>query len=180
LEFSNYIGTPLVNGLTYVYDALVGFGLKQHIKLFASGKVVTGFDVVRLLCLGADACNSARAMMMAIGCIQALRCNTNRCPSGVATQDPVLNEGIDVPDKKWRVANYHYETIKSVKEILLAAGLSELSQLNRNLISKKIRDDKIVTLDEIFPYVEEGCLLKNPYPKIFQKDMPIENQATRI
>src|SRR5204863_2817792 len=124
LEFSDSVGTPLSEGLAFVHYALVGAGLRDQIRLIASGKVNTGFQIATKVALGADMCNAARAMMFALGCIQALRCNTNRCPTGVATQDPELVAGLVVEDKSVRVARYQKETVKSFMEVLGAAGLS--------------------------------------------------------
>ncbi len=168
LEFSNWIGTPLVQSLTWVQNTLIGFGLREHIRIIASGKVVTGFDIIRLLCLGADSCNSARAMMMATGCIQALRCNTNQCPTGVATQDPVLTKGLDVGDKRERVARYHQQTIKSVQELVAAAGVNSTDEFDRNFISRRIDADDVRTLEDIYPYPQPESLLAPPYPEEYQ------------
>lgn len=171
LEFSNWIGSPLVQSLTWIHNTLIGFGIRDQIRLIASGKVVTGFDIIRLICLGADACNSARAMMMATGCIQALRCNTNQCPTGVATQDPVLTKGLDVGDKRERVARYHSETIDSVHELVAAAGVQSPSEFDRNFISRRIDVDETKTLEEIYPYPQPESLLSPPYPSEYQEDM---------
>ena len=113
VEFSNSIGMPLREGLVFVHDTLVGYDLKDDIKIIASGKIFSGFHMVRAKALGADLCNSARAMMLSVGCIQARECNINTCPTGVATQNKSLMKGIDVYDKAQRVANYHEETIHS-------------------------------------------------------------------
>src|SRR6185503_9462849 len=104
LEFSNSVGMPLRDALAFVYDTLHGFGIKKHIKIIASGKVHSGFDLVKNIALGADMCNAARAMMISLGCIQALECNSNTCPTGVATQDPKLFKGLNIADKRVRVA----------------------------------------------------------------------------
>ncbi len=116
LEFSNHVGAPLFEGLIFVHNALVGYSLRSQIKVLASGKVTSGFGLVKRLALGADACYSARGMMLALGCIQALKCNSNHCPVGVATQDPYLMAGLDPTNKSNRVANFHRETIKSLSE----------------------------------------------------------------
>src|SRR5690606_30302200 len=116
-EFSNFVGTPLLEGLAFVDNMLKGFDIRQHIKIIASGKILTGVQMARAIALGADLCYSARAMMMAIGCIQALECNKNTCPTGVATQDPQLTAGLVVDDKKVRVANYHKHTVESFVEL---------------------------------------------------------------
>ena len=111
-EFSNYVGAPMMDGLAFVHNILVGFDVRKHIKIIASGKILSGFHMVRAMALGADTCNSARAMMMALGCIQALECNKNTCPTGVATQDPYFMNGLVIEDKKVRVANYQKNTVE--------------------------------------------------------------------
>jgi len=159
LEFSNSVGMPYKEGLSFVYDALIGFDLKKDIKIIASGKIITGFHIMRALALGADICYSARAMMMAVGCIQALECNKNTCPVGVATQDPSLVSGLDVNDKKVRVANYHKETIESFIELLAAAGLDDPDKINRSHVHKRIIMNTNQRYDEIYPYIPKGSLL---------------------
>lgn len=176
LEFSNSVGMPLREGLTFVYDALHGFGLKKHIRIIASGKVHTGFDLVKNIALGADLCNGARAMLLAVGCIQALECNTNKCPTGVATQDPKLYSGLDVTDKKSRVANFHHETVKAAVELMSAAGISKTSQLHRSLIYRRISPYQIMTYAEMYPYLLKGALLEAPYPSGWELDV-MQSQA---
>ncbi len=161
LEFSNSVGMPFKEGLAFAYDALVGFGLKKEIKLFASGKIMTGFHIFKAMALGADACYSARAMMLALGCIQALECNKNSCPTGVATQDKELVSGLKVEDKKIRVANYHQETVLSFVELLAAAGLQHPDEVNRSHIYRRVNMKDTLRYDQIFPYLKEGALL-NP------------------
>ncbi len=171
LEFSNSVGMPFKDGLAFVYDALVGFGLKDKIRIIASGKVITGFHIFRALALGADACYSARAMMLALGCIQALECNKNNCPTGVATQDPELVKGLKVSDKKHRVANFHRETVKSFVELLAAAGLHKAEEVKREHLFRRVSMIETKRYDEIFPYLEKGCLLqKNTVPARYLSD----------
>ena len=124
LEFSDHIGTPLVEGLILVHNALVGYAVRDKIRVCASGKITSGFDMVKRLALGADLCASARGMMMALGCIQALRCNSNRCPVGITTQNPQLVAGLVPSDKDVRVMGFHKETIESVSEIMGAMGIA--------------------------------------------------------
>lgn len=159
MEFSNSVGAPFKEGLTFAYDALVGFDLKKEIRIFTSGKIITGFQLFRALALGADICYSARAMMLALGCIQALECNKNTCPTGVATQDPELVQGLVVKDKKQRVANFHQETVKGFVELMAAAGIKELSAINRSHIYRRISYNQTLRLSEVFPYLKKGCLL---------------------
>lgn len=165
IEFSNSVGMPLREGLAFVYDALHGFGIKRHIKIIASGKVHTGFDLVKNFSLGADMCNGARAMLLAVGCIQALECNTNTCPSGVATQDPRLYKGLDVANKKVRVFNYHNQTVHAAIELMRAAGIKHPDNLHRSHIYRRVSANQIQTYAEMYPYLLKGSLLEAPYPK---------------
>lgn len=165
LEFSNRVGTPLLEGLAFVHDAFVGYDLRDRVKLIASGRIITGFDVVRAVALGADLCNSARGMMFALGCIQALRCNSNLCPAGIATHDPHLTVGLVVEDKAPRVANFHRETLQAAAEILGACGYDEPSDLKRWDIHRRISHSKSVTFAELFPYLEPGALLGEEPPE---------------
>lgn len=171
LEYTNSIGMPLRDGLAFVCDCLTGFGLKDEIKVIASGKILTGFHIVKNLALGADLSYSARGMMLALGCIQALECNSNSCPTGIATQNPALAHGLVVEDKISRVANYHDGTVHSVAEIVAAAGLDHTRQLARHHIYRRVSQTQICTYEEIFPEMESGVLLEAPYPERFQKDM---------
>ncbi len=149
LEFSNNIGTPGKDALIYVADKLSAVGLRKQITIIASGKIASAFDVIRLISLGADVVYSARSMLMALGCIQALRCNTNSCPTGIATQDPSLSAGVHVPTKSLRVKNYHNETVKVVSEILGAMGLKSHKELNRAHLFKRVHDSSIKSYAEI-------------------------------
>ena len=159
VEFSNSVGTPYKEGLSFAYNALVGFGLKKEIALIASGKIVSGFDIYKSIALGADVCYSARAMMMAVGCIQALECNHNTCPTGVATQDPKLVKGLVVADKKTRVANYHQETVKSFVELMAASGIDHIDKINRGHIYQRIDQHGSRSFNSLYPYITEGILL---------------------
>lgn len=177
VEFSNTMGMPLREGLIFVHDTLVGFGLRKDIKVIVAGKIITGFHMARAIALGADGCNSARAMMLSIGCIQALQCNTNTCPVGVATQNRSLIKGLVVEDKAPRAKNYQEATIHSFLELIAAAGLDSPGDLKREHISKRIGMNTIMTYDEIYPYMKEGCLLKiADIPENYQRYF----QLTRI
>lgn len=161
VEFSNSVGMPFKEGLAFAHDCLTGFNIREHIKLFASGKIITGFDIIRAMALGADATYSARAMMLALGCIQALECNKNSCPTGVATQDPELVAGLVVSDKKQRVANYHQQTVMSVVELLAAAGLSDPKELKRKHIYRRISLNEVKRYNQIFVGMDDGALLQS-------------------
>jgi len=160
LEFSDSVGTPLNEGLAFVHNSLVGVGLRDQVRLIASGKVNTGFQLATKVALGADMCNAARAMMFALGCIQALRCNTNQCPTGVATQDPGLVQGLHVGDKSARVSRYHAETVKSFFEVLGAAGLHEPGALKPWYVMRRVTSGEVRSYHEIYPPIEPGALLR--------------------
>jgi glutamate synthase domain-containing protein 2 len=178
LEFSNSVGMPLREALVLVYDVLKGFGLKEHIKIIASGKVATGFDLVRHFAMGADLCNCARGMMMALGCIQALECNKNTCPTGVATQDDSLMRGLVITDKKVRVANFHNETVDSAVQLMGAAGIQHPDYLHRWHINRRISPKLIECYAITYPYIPTGSLLKEPYPEKYQHIMKISTENT--
>lgn len=158
-EFSNFVGMPLLDALAFADNVLRGFGIRDQLKLIASGKVFTGFHMVRAMALGADTCNSARAMMMALGCIQALECNKNTCPTGVATQDPSLMRGLVVEDKQHRVANFHKHTVESFVELIGAAGIDHPSKIRRSHIYRRVFTDLVRSFEEIFPTVPNGGFL---------------------
>jgi glutamate synthase domain-containing protein 2 len=158
-EFSNSVGMPLLDALAFVDNALRGFGIRNEMKLIASGKILSGFHMVRAMALGADTCNTARAMMMALGCIQALECNKNTCPTGVATQDPYYMNGLVVEDKKGRVANYHKNTVEGFVELIGAAGIDHPDKINRTHVYRRVFMNMVKTYEEIYPTIPEGCLL---------------------
>ncbi len=169
LEFSNHIGAPLFDGLIFVHNALVGFALRRDIRILASGKVTSGFGMVKRLALGADGCYSARGMMLALGCIQALKCNSNDCPVGVATQNPHLMAGLVPTHKSQRVANFHRETIESLCEMLGAIGLAKPSDLRPWHIMSRISQTEVRHYGEIYTYLQEGDLLKSPLPNAYRR-----------
>ena len=160
IEFSNSMGMPLRDGLSFAIDTLRGFDLKKDIKVIASGKILTGFHIARVIAIGADMVNSARAMMMAVGCIQALQCNTNTCPVGVATQDQKFIKGLDVKDKTERVYNFHHETVKSFIELMAAAGVCSPKDLSRKHINRRVSMSEIKMYSELYPEVKEGSKLE--------------------
>lgn len=159
LEHTNSVGMPLREALAFVSDCLVGFGLKEEIKIIASGKILTGMDIAKNLALGADLCASARGFMLSLGCIQALQCHKNRCPTGIATQDGRLASGLVVSDKRVRVYNFHHETIKSFLEILASAGLKHPDQLERRHIYQRVSRTLYHRYDEFFPPMQPGLYL---------------------
>ena len=167
LEFSNSVGMPLREALSFVCDILVGFDLKKDIRVIASGKTFSGFHLVKNLALGADMCNSARGMMIALGCVQTLECNTNKCPTGVATQDPKLARGLVVPDKAERVARYHKATVNSALEIIASAGLRSTEDLNRSHIFRRVSQTEVRRFDEIYQSPTPGSFFDDEKPTKF-------------
>jgi len=165
MEFTNYIGSPGVYSLVFVQNALAGFSVRDRIRIFTSGRVIHGFDIVKLIALGADVIYSARAMMMALGCIQALRCNTNHCPTGVATQNPFLVAGLVVKDKRVRVERYQRKTVEMVAHILGAMGLNGPEELRPEHIFRRISLVEISNYARLYDFLEDGALLQKPLPK---------------
>jgi len=170
MEYSNSVGMPLRDALAFAVDCLHGFNLKKHVKIIASGKILTGFDVIKNMCIGADMVNSARGMMLALGCIQALECNKNNCPTGIATQDPNLMNGLDVSNKKHRVAKYQSETIHSMIDLLSATGHNDISKLDRKHIFRRISPTEIKTYNEIYPVINKGAFIDGDIPKEYLED----------
>lgn len=169
VEFSNHIGSPLMESLIFTHNTLKGFGIRDKVKVIASGKVASGFDMVKRFALGADMCNAARTMMMAIGCIQALKCNTNECPVGVATQDPALTKGLDVASKSIRVKNYQEQMLGSVREIMGAMGINTPDALFPGHIMRRTSPNEIKSYAEIYPSVSEGDLVNGHIPPHYEK-----------
>lgn len=167
-EYSDHVGMPLREALAFVYDSLNGFGIKDQIKIICSGKVITGFDIIKNLSIGADLCNSARGMMFALGCIQALECHANTCPTGVATQDPQLMKGLVPEEKSVRVARFQKETVKSAMDLMASAGLEHPDDVDRCVVSTRIDKTQVKTFLEIYPELVKGCLLhEESVPKEF-------------
>lgn len=169
LEFEDSVGMPLTDGLNIVHQALKGTGLRDHIKIGASGKIATGEDIVKRLICGADYTNSARAMMMAVGCIQAQRCNLGTCPVGVATQDPRRTRALDVEDKSLRVLRYHQATIAQALQLLASMGISDFSQLSRQMLRRKVSQTVTMSYADLYGDMEDGQLLQDP-PESWRAD----------
>ncbi|HUH88496.1 MAG TPA: FMN-binding glutamate synthase family protein [Pusillimonas sp.] len=174
IEFVNHVGTPLQEGLRLVHNTLVGIGLRERVKLGASGKIISAFDMARALALGADWCNSARGFMFAVGCIQAQACHTDKCPTGVTTQDPGRQKGLVVADKAQRVANYHGNTLKALSELLAAAGVEHPGNLRPHHIVRRISASRVSVLSALFPDLAKGELLQGKYSQtIFRVAWPM-------
>ena len=159
LEFLDHVGMPLREGLLFVHNALVGTGLRDRIRIGASGKIVTAFDIARAMALGADWCTSARGFMFALGCIQSQSCHTDRCPVGVATQDPARQRALVVPDKATRVARFHGSTLHALAEVVAAAGLDHPSQLRPQHFSQRIAAGKVKSFDRLYRFMRPGEIL---------------------
>ncbi|QCU77210.1 FMN-binding glutamate synthase family protein [Citricoccus sp. SGAir0253] len=162
LEYQDNVGTPLTEGLMLMHNALVGTGLRHMIKIGAAGKVVSGSDIVKRLIQGADFTMSARAMMMATGCIQAQKCHTNHCPVGVATQDPRLMRALDVDDKANRVHNYHKLTVREAVQIMASMGVSNPSQLTTRMLRRRVDHLTTRSYASIYHWLREDELLEDP------------------
>nr|MDQ2994309.1 FMN-binding glutamate synthase family protein [Pseudomonadota bacterium] len=166
LEFTNSVGTPLTEGLIFIHNTLVGAGLRKHIRIICAGKILSGFAIASKLALGADLCNSARGMMLALGCVHSLKCNTNRCPTGITTQDPNLVYGLNVEDKYQRVARYHGEVLASLAELVAAAGLDNTNKLRPRHLFRRISATEVKSYNKIYPFLSPGVLLEgcgDPY-----------------
>ena len=162
LEFEDHVGLPLTEGLMFVSDALVGAGLRDRIRIGASGKVATGADMVKRLIQGADYLNAARPMMFALGCIQAERCHTNTCPSGVATQDPKRFRSLVVEDKAPRVARYQRATVQSAQRLMAAMGVEHPQDLHRSQLRRRTSVESSQNLAELYAPLDPGALLHDP------------------
>ena len=162
LEFSDHVGMPLREGLMATHNALVGAGLRDRIRVGASGKVSTGFDIARLLAIGADYTNAARAMMMSIGCIQSQECHLDTCPVGVATQNPRRVRAMDVERGAARCFNYQHETIRSLRTLVASQGLEHPGDLSPEHMMRRIDEIEIRSFGEIYGWLQEGELLADP------------------
>jgi glutamate synthase domain-containing protein 2 len=161
-EFEDHVGMPLTEGLMMVHNCLVGVGLRRHVRIGASGKVASGADIVTRICQGADFTMSARAMMFALGCIQAMKCHTNTCPTGVATQNPGLARALYVPDKIERVANFQRATVASAAQIVASMGLDGFHQLEPSMLNRRIEGQRTRTYAEIYDWLMPCELLEDP------------------
>jgi glutamate synthase domain-containing protein 2 len=159
VEFTDHVGVPLQDALLLVHNTLVGTRLRDRIKLGASGKIITAFDIARTMAMGADWCNSARGFMFAVGCIQAQTCHTGTCPTGVTTQDPVRQRAIVVPDKGERVYNFHRNTLRALSELVSAAGLPHPNKLGPEHIVRRLSGNEVKLLAGLFPFLKPGELL---------------------
>jgi glutamate synthase domain-containing protein 2 len=171
LEFTDHIGVPLREGLLFVHNTLVGLNLRDKIKIGASGKIISAFDIASVLAIGADWANSARGFMFAIGCIQSQSCHTNKCPTGVATQDKLRQRALVVPDKAERVQMFHRNTLKALAEMLAAAGLEHPNQLEPRHLVRRVSDKEIRLFSQIHVFLKPGDLLQDKIEADFYERM---------
>lgn len=158
VEFSDHVGTPLQEGLLLVHNTLKGVGLREKVRIGCAGKVITAFDLARMMALGADWCNAGRGFMLALGCIQAQSCHTGNCPTGVTTQDPLRQQALVVPDKATRVTNFHHSTLHALRELVQAAGLAHPSDIQAHHIVRRVSDTEVRLLSNLVMQISPGAL----------------------
>ncbi len=164
LEFTDHVGVPLREALLLVHNTLVGLSLRPHIRIGAAGKIITAFDIARTMALGADWCNAARGYMFALGCIQSMSCHTDRCPTGVATQNQARQRALVPEDKATRVLRFHENTLMALRDLIAAAGLEHPGQLGPEHIIRRISSTKVASLSMLMPFLEPGILLDSKLP----------------
>ncbi|HEY4080678.1 MAG TPA: FMN-binding glutamate synthase family protein [Burkholderiaceae bacterium] len=179
LEFTDHVGAPLQEGLMLVHNTLVGLNLRDKIRIGCAGKVISAFDIARLMALGADWCNAARGFMFALGCIQAQACHTGHCPTGVSTQDQNRQQALVVPDKAERVYRFHEQTLEALRELLQAAGVMHPGDLSAAHIVHRINRHEVRLLTHLLPFVKPGSLLEGELPgNVFRVYWPIADANT--
>jgi glutamate synthase domain-containing protein 2 len=179
LEFIDHVGAPLQEGLLLVHNTLVGLNLRDQIKLGCAGKVISAFDIARMLALGADWCNAARGFMFALGCIQAQACHTGHCPTGVTTQDEQRARALVVPTKAERVYHFHQNTLMALKELVQAAGLRDPSELTAHHIVRRNSEHAVKLLANLLPFVKPGELLSDEVTQqVFRTYWPMAQAAS--
>ncbi len=177
IELTNSMGTPLRDGLNFAHNALRGAGVRDRMRLIGAGKVISAFHLFRVLALGADTVNSARAMMFALGCLQSRACNTDNCPTGIATQNPGRYKFLDVSDKSLRVTRYHAAMVHNLVEILAAAGLQRLDQIRPGHVLHRVQGVEVKSFEELYPQTGVGVLLD---PKTVPERWQIDWQHASI
>lgn len=166
-EFSDHLGLPLREGLLMVRNALVGTGLRSRVRLAASGKVYSAYTLAANMALGADWCNAARAFMLSLGCVQTKSCHNDRCPTGVATQNPSRQRGLVVADKAPRVANFQRHTLEHLAEVIAAAGLEHPGELLPRHLMHRRGTTELVTLDKMYDFLQPNVLLDAPEDTVY-------------
>jgi glutamate synthase domain-containing protein 2 len=159
LEFTDHVGMPMRDGLHFAHNCLVGAGLRDGIRIGVAGRIVTAFDIARALAIGADWCNAARGFMFALGCIQSQSCHTDRCPSGVATQNQLRQKALHIPDKAERVYQFHRNTLEALSELLGAAGLKSAAEISPHHILRRLSHSEVQSFAEIYHCLPPGSLV---------------------
>jgi len=170
VEFTDHLGAPMREGLLFVHNTLVGAGLRDQIRIGAAGKITSAFDIASVLAIGADWANAARGFMFALGCVQSLSCGTNRCPTGVATQDPLRQRALVVPDKAERVRQFHHSTLKGLSEMLAAAGIHHPSDLGPHHLARRISQTEIKLFSQLHVFLRPGELLTGEEGRSFYSE----------
>ncbi len=178
VEYSNHFGLTCLEGVSFVHNCLKGVGLREKVKVIGSGKTASGFDVVTKLAVGADLVNAARTMMLALGCVQSQSCNTNKCPTGIATQDPVRGRALDVESRHKRVASFQRRTLESAFDLIGAMGLDDPDDLVPHLIWRRSADETIRHFEELYPGIERDSLLGDSIPASFERDWALASAQT--
>ncbi len=179
LEFCDHVGAPLQEGLLLVHNTLVGLNLRDKIRIGCAGKVVSAFDIARMLALGADWCNAARGFMFALGCLQAQTCHTGACPTGVTTQDPHRQKALDVANKADRVYHFHQNTLLALKELVQAAGLRDPAEITASHIVRRNSEHGVKLLANLLPFIEPGVLLRDELTlQVFRTYWPMASAAS--
>jgi len=160
LEFMDHLGMPMREGVNFVHNALIGINARDRIRIGTSGKITMAFDIARAMALGADWCNSARGFMFALGCIQSLSCHTDKCPTGVATQDPVRGRALYVPDKTERVYNFHHYTLHALAELTAAAGFTHPNEMRPIHFSRRVSNTEVMSFARLYPSLRPGELIE--------------------
>ena len=151
---------PMREGVNFVHNALIGINARDRIRIGTSGKITTAFDIARAMALGADWCNSARGFMFSLGCIQSLSCHTDKCPTGVATQDPVRGRALYVPDKTERVYNFHHYTLHALAELTAAAGFTHPNEMRPIHFSRRVSNTEVMSFARLYPSLRPGELIE--------------------
>ncbi len=172
-EFINHVGVPMHEGLMLVHNTLVGIGLRDRVRIGAAGRIASAFDIARTIAMGADWCNAARGFMFSLGCIQSRSCHNDRCPTGIATQDPARWRALDVDDKARRVFHFHQNTLRALRDLLGAAGLEHPSQLGAEHILRRVSPTEVRSLAALYRFLEPGELLDHiPEHAVFRAFWP--------
>lgn len=179
VEFADHVGYPLIDGLLLAHNTLVGLNIRDDIRIIASGKIISAFDIAKICALGADMCNSARGFMFALGCIMAQACHTGHCPTGVSTQDKHRQKALDPENKSERVYNFHKNTLKALAELLGAAGIAHPRDMQAHHISRRMGDQSVALLSEVYSFVKPGELLKGKRPgKLFEQYWDVASETS--